>query len=143
MELSMIPCLGHCTALCMCGEVQQDVHPDHTPFAQNPPGRHCAEVKLATTDHTPFCNRCAILATQTLATRIGCPCALCPRTFVRIMAAPSATRRRASPRSRQPHTNGTLKLCLLMWWISSAGVSTCRTQAKQGWRVLAKHHVMI
>jgi len=32
--------------------------------------------------------------------------------FVRIMAAPSPIRRRASPRSRQPHTNGTLKECL-------------------------------
>jgi len=46
--------------------------------------------------------------------------------FVRIMAAPSAMRLKASPRSRQPHTNGTLKLCLLMWCMSSAGVSTCQ-----------------
>ena len=37
-------------------------------------------------------------------------------TFVLIMAAPSDTRLRASPRSRHPHTKGTLKLCLLMWW---------------------------
>ena len=51
-------------------------------------------------------------------------------TFVRIMAAPSAMRLKASPRSRQPHTNGTLKLCLLMWCMSSAGVKTCR--ASQG-----------
>ena len=48
-----------------------------------------------------------------------------PRTLVRIMAAPSEMRRSASPRSRQPHTNGALKLCLLMWCASSAGVSTC------------------
>lgn len=44
--------------------------------------------------------------------------------FVRIIAAPSEMRRRASPRSLAPHTNGTLKPCLLMWYSSSAGVST-------------------
>uniref|UniRef100_J3MHX3 Uncharacterized protein n=1 Tax=Oryza brachyantha TaxID=4533 RepID=J3MHX3_ORYBR len=32
--------------------------------------------------------------------------------LVRIMAAPSRMRRRASPRSRQPQTKGTRKLCL-------------------------------
>ena len=52
-------------------------------------------------------------------------------TLVRIMAAPSAILLSASPRSRQPHTNGTLKLCLLMWCMSSAGVSTCRTPIVQ------------
>ena len=46
-------------------------------------------------------------------------------TFVRIMAAPSAMRRNASPKSRHPHTKGTLKLCLFMWCTSSAGVKTC------------------
>ena len=35
--------------------------------------------------------------------------------LVRIIAAPSPMRRSASPRSRQPQTNGTLKACLLMW----------------------------
>ena len=35
--------------------------------------------------------------------------------FVRIIAAPSAMRRSASPRSRQPQTNGTRKACLSMW----------------------------
>src|SRR2546425_2240703 len=44
--------------------------------------------------------------------------------LVRIIAAPSAIRRKASPRSRQPQTKGTLKTCLLMWCSSSAGVST-------------------
>ena len=44
--------------------------------------------------------------------------------LVRIMDEPSAMRRSASPRSRQPHSTGTLKLCLLMWLISSAGVKT-------------------
>src|SRR5438876_2136888 len=44
--------------------------------------------------------------------------------LVRIMAAPSVIRRKASPRSRHPQTNGTLKTCLLMWCSSSAGVST-------------------
>ena len=34
--------------------------------------------------------------------------------FVLSIAAPSAIRRRASPRFLQPHTNGTLKLFLLM-----------------------------
>jgi pyridoxal biosynthesis lyase PdxS len=32
--------------------------------------------------------------------------------FVRIIAAPSAMRRRASPRFVQPHTNGTVNACL-------------------------------
>ncbi len=44
--------------------------------------------------------------------------------FERIMAAPSAIRRSASPRLVAPHTNGTLKACLSMWCASSAGVST-------------------
>ena len=44
--------------------------------------------------------------------------------FVRIIAAPSAMRRSASPRSVAPHTNGTLKFHLSMWLASSAGVST-------------------
>ena len=41
--------------------------------------------------------------------------------FVRIIAAPSLMRRSASPRFRQPHTNGTLNACLSMWLVSSAG----------------------
>ena len=44
--------------------------------------------------------------------------------FVRIIAAPSAMRRSASPRLRAPHTNGTVKAHLSMWNSSSAGVST-------------------
>src|SRR5579863_1046446 len=44
--------------------------------------------------------------------------------LVRIMAAPSAMRRRASPRLRAPHTKGTLKPRLAMWCSSSAGVRT-------------------
>ena len=44
--------------------------------------------------------------------------------LVRIIAAPSLIRRSASPRLRQPHTNGTLKACLSMWFVSSAGVRT-------------------
>ena len=42
----------------------------------------------------------------------------------RIMAAPSAIRRSASPRLVAPHTNGTLKFHLSMWLASSAGVRT-------------------
>ena len=42
----------------------------------------------------------------------------------RIIAAPSAIRRRASPRLVAPQTNGTLNAHLSMWWASSAGVST-------------------
>ena len=42
----------------------------------------------------------------------------------RIIAAPSLMRRSASPRLVAPHTNGTVKFHLLMWWASSAGVST-------------------
>ena len=44
--------------------------------------------------------------------------------LVRIMAAPSVMRRRASPRSRAPHTKGTVNCHLSMWCSSSAGVST-------------------
>ena len=44
--------------------------------------------------------------------------------FVRIIAAPSAIRRSASPTFRQPQTNGTVKPHLSMWCSSSAGVST-------------------
>ena len=50
--------------------------------------------------------------------------------FVRIMAAPSAMRRRASPRLRAPHTNGTSKSHLFTWYSSSAGVSTSLSSMK-------------
>ena len=39
--------------------------------------------------------------------------------LVRIIAAPSAIRRSASPRLRAPHTNGTLKSRLSTWCSSS------------------------
>ena len=44
--------------------------------------------------------------------------------FVRIIAAPSAIRRSASPRFVQPQTNGTVNACLSTWCSRSAGVST-------------------
>merc|ERR1740124_1818170 len=44
--------------------------------------------------------------------------------FVRRKAAPSAIRRRASPRSRHPHTKGTLNCVLSIWFSSSAMVNT-------------------
>ncbi len=44
--------------------------------------------------------------------------------FERIIAAPSAMRRSASPRLVAPHTNGTVNAHLSMWCASSAGVST-------------------
>ena len=44
--------------------------------------------------------------------------------LVRIMAAPSPTRRSASPRLRAPHTKGALNGHLSMWCSSSAGVRT-------------------
>ena len=50
--------------------------------------------------------------------------------LVRIIAAPSPIRRSASPRSRQPHTNGTLKANLSTWKCSSAGVSTSDSSMK-------------
>ncbi len=50
--------------------------------------------------------------------------------LVRIMAAPSAMRRSASPRLRAPHTKGTLKSCFQMWFSSSAGVSTSLSSMK-------------
>ena len=46
--------------------------------------------------------------------------------FVRIIAAPSEILRKASPKSRAPHTNGTLKSCLFIWFSSSAGVNTTK-----------------
>ena len=48
----------------------------------------------------------------------------------RIIAAPSEMRRRASPRSVAPQTNGIVKACLSMWWASSAGVSTSDSSMK-------------
>ena len=60
--------------------------------------------------------------------------------FVRIMAAPSPMRRRASPRSRAPHTNGTLNRCLLTWKFSSAGVNTSDSSMQStpmAWRISA------
>ena len=50
--------------------------------------------------------------------------------LVRIMAAPSAMRRRASPRLRQPQTKGTRKSFLSTWFSSSAGVSTSLSSMK-------------
>src|ERR1700730_3320751 len=50
--------------------------------------------------------------------------------LVRIMAAPSATRRSASPRLRAPHTNGTRKSCFHTWFSSSAGVNTSLSSMK-------------
>src|ERR671930_606508 len=49
--------------------------------------------------------------------------------FVRIIAAPSAIRRSASPRLRAPHTNGTVNAHLSMWCSSSAGVRTSDSSA--------------
>ena len=50
--------------------------------------------------------------------------------FVRIIAAPSPIRRSASPRLRQPQTNGTVKSCLKTWFSSSAGVRTSDSSMK-------------
>src|SRR5262249_29915536 len=50
--------------------------------------------------------------------------------FVLIIAAPSPIRRSASPRSRAPHTNGTLNANLSTWKCSSAGVSTSDSSMK-------------
>src|SRR5437868_1375297 len=50
--------------------------------------------------------------------------------FVRIIAAPSATRRRASPKLRAPQTKGTRKSCFQTWCSSSAGVKTSLSSMK-------------
>lgn len=50
--------------------------------------------------------------------------------LVRIIAAPSAIRLAASPRSRQPQTKGTLNCHLSMWWKGSAGVRTSLSSMK-------------
>src|SRR5713226_6316865 len=50
--------------------------------------------------------------------------------LVRIIAAPSAIRRSASPRFRAPQTKGTRKSCFQMWFSSSAGVSTSLSSMK-------------
>src|ERR1700682_694586 len=66
--------------------------------------------------------------------------------LVRIMAAPSAMRRSASPRFRAPQTKGTRKSCFQTWFSSSAGVRTslssikspssaCRTSASAKWPI--------
>src|SRR5205807_694928 len=47
--------------------------------------------------------------------------------FVRIMAAPSAIRRSASPRFVQPQTKGTVKRHLSMWFAGSAVVTSMIT----------------
>mmetsp|Transcript_39104 Transcript_39104/g.87851 ORF Transcript_39104/g.87851 Transcript_39104/m.87851 type:complete len:210 (-) Transcript_39104:388-1017(-) len=60
--------------------------------------------------------------------------------FVRIMLAPSAMRRSASPRFRQPQTKGTLNLVLLTWLPSSATVSTSLSSMQSTpkcWRIWA------
>src|SRR3990172_8274784 len=60
--------------------------------------------------------------------------------LVRMSAAPSPMRRRASPRSRQPQTNGTRNACLSTWFSSSAGVSTSLSSMKStfiSWRIWA------
>ncbi len=44
--------------------------------------------------------------------------------LVRIIAAPSVSRRSASPRFVAPQTNGTVKRHLSTWFSRSAGVST-------------------
>ena len=46
------------------------------------------------------------------------------------MAAPSEMRRSASPRFVAPHTKGTVKGHLSMWYASSAGVSTSDSSMK-------------
>ena len=48
----------------------------------------------------------------------------------RIMAAPSAMRRRASPMLVAPHTKGTVNAHLSMWYASSAGVRTSDSSMK-------------
>ena len=50
--------------------------------------------------------------------------------LVLIKAAPSAIRLNASPRFRQPQTNGTLKSCFQTWLCSSAGVRTSLSSMK-------------
>ena len=55
---------------------------------------------------------------------VGVPVVLGSGGVERIIDAPSAIRRSASPRLVAPQTNGTVKAHLLMWLVSSAGVST-------------------
>mmetsp|Transcript_12360 Transcript_12360/g.33731 ORF Transcript_12360/g.33731 Transcript_12360/m.33731 type:complete len:303 (+) Transcript_12360:341-1249(+) len=63
---------------------------------------------------------CKVRMWRTASTTLPVPAS----PFVRIMLAPSATRRRASPRLRHPHTKGTLNLFLFTWLPSSATVRT-------------------
>ena len=65
-------------------------------------------------------SRCTARACLTASTMLPVPAS----PFVLSIAAPSAMRRSASPRFLHPHTKGTLKLFLLMWFSSSAMVRT-------------------
>mmetsp|Transcript_42087 Transcript_42087/g.132889 ORF Transcript_42087/g.132889 Transcript_42087/m.132889 type:complete len:210 (-) Transcript_42087:355-984(-) len=63
---------------------------------------------------------CKVRMCRTASTTLPVPAS----PFVRIMLHPSAMRRSASPRFRQPHTKGTLNLFLFTWLPSSATVRT-------------------
>mmetsp|Transcript_60850 Transcript_60850/g.168390 ORF Transcript_60850/g.168390 Transcript_60850/m.168390 type:complete len:322 (-) Transcript_60850:8-973(-) len=63
---------------------------------------------------------CKVRMWRTASTTLPVPAS----PFVRIMLAPSAMRRSASPRFRQPHTKGTLNFVLFTWLPSSATVRT-------------------
>mmetsp|Transcript_79511 Transcript_79511/g.146231 ORF Transcript_79511/g.146231 Transcript_79511/m.146231 type:complete len:267 (-) Transcript_79511:51-851(-) len=87
---------------------------------------------------------CSVRMWRTASTTLPVPAS----PLVRIIEHPSAMRRNASPRLRQPHTKGTLNLFLLMWFPSSATVRTslssmqstpkcCKTCASTKWPMRA------
>ena len=85
--------------------------------------------------------RCSFAAAYSSSSRAAWSCRIAPKTarmwvtaltmspvpaspFVRIIAAPSAIRRSASPRFVAPHTNGIVNCHLSTWCWTSAGVRT-------------------
>src|SRR5579884_2713797 len=85
----------------------------------------CSFLASATSSSRPSTVSCFISFTMVRMCRTASTMFPEPASpLVRIIAAPSAIRRSASPRLRAPHTNGTLKSRLSMWCSSSAGVST-------------------
>mmetsp|Transcript_98355 Transcript_98355/g.257013 ORF Transcript_98355/g.257013 Transcript_98355/m.257013 type:complete len:324 (+) Transcript_98355:177-1148(+) len=80
--------------------------------------------RVKTSSSSMVCNMrislCKVRMWRTASTILPVPAS----PLVRIMLQPSAMRRRASPRLRQPQTKGTLNLFLFTWLPSSATVST-------------------
>mmetsp|Transcript_59882 Transcript_59882/g.144657 ORF Transcript_59882/g.144657 Transcript_59882/m.144657 type:complete len:253 (-) Transcript_59882:96-854(-) len=97
-----------------------------------------ASVKSSSSSMVVSCriSLCSVRMWRTASTTLPVPAS----PFVRIMLAPSAIRRSASPRFRQPQTKGTLNLFLFTWLPSSATVRTSLSSMQStpsSWRTCA------